>query len=424
MPYSSKGHKSALYKDLAKMVDAALIRQIIQENEEVSQKCIMKKRDSIIKNHINNVFPIKEASDKGKTIYYTKLTPHIHGHEGKITAKDRDNLIEKIIAYYLEIDYFNRFTVYQILEMAIDELTPETALRHRQLFKKYFSTLSNKKICMLTEKDIRDCLAKMISDGIKAKAFNNACSTLNKINDYCIYNHIDSINIRDKVSEYRKCKMVGKKVFKKEYKRDTDLAFSEKETIEIVNYALEHPDALNLAICTLLLTGLRIGELLALESADIDFKQGYICVEKTENTKTYEIEYRCKDDSDRLVWLSDDSEMILRKAVALRESENSDCPFLFLNHNSDDDKLHLRAVDNRLRKIQHELGFTDYAPERSPHDCRRTYASIQYLHGVDIKTIQAQLGHSNPQQTWDYIKDVTDACTRTEKLKKGNILNT
>ena len=149
MPYSSKGHKSALYKDLAKMVDAALIRQIIQENEEVSQKCIMKKRDSIIKNHINNVFPIKEASDKGKTIYYTKLTPHIHGHEGKITAKDRDNLIEKIIAYYLEIDYFNRFTVYQILEMAIDELTPETALRHRQLFKKYFSTLSNKKICML-----------------------------------------------------------------------------------------------------------------------------------------------------------------------------------------------------------------------------------------------------------------------------------
>ena len=62
--------------------------------------------------------------------------------------------------------------------------------------------------------------------------------------------------------------------------------------------------------------------------------------------------------------------------------------------------------------------------ENQPQVYSYIQQSIQYLHGVDIKTIQAQLGHSNPQQTWDYIKDVTDACTRTEKLKKGNILNT
>lgn len=72
--------------------------------------------------------------------------------------------------------------------------------------------------------------------------------------------------------------------------------------------------------------------------------------------------------------------------------------------------------------IQHILKMSDDHDVPSCHDCRRTYASIQYMHGVDIKTIQAQLGHSNPQQTWDYIKDVVDAGTRLRTLSRGSLL--
>ena len=79
-------------------------------------------------------------------------------------------------------------------------------------------------------------------------------------------------------------------------------------------------------------------------------------------------------------------------------------------------------MDNRLRKIQHILNMTDTVQERSLHDCRRTYASIQYLHGVDVKTIQAQLGHSSAQQTWDYIRDIVDSNTRAQRLEQGCIL--
>ncbi len=95
--------------------------------------------------------------------------------------------------------------------------------------------------------------------------------------------------------------------------------------------------------------------------------------------------------------------------------------YLFLNSHSDDGKLHLRALDNRLRKIQEILYFDEDAV-RSPHDYRRTYASIQYLHDVDIKTIQAQLGHSKVTQTWDYVRDVVDLMTRKGKLENGCIL--
>ena len=108
--------------------------------------------------------------------------------------------------------------------------------------------------------------------------------------------------------------------------------------------------------------------------------------------------------------------------MEMREADESDSKFLFLNYLSDDGKLHLRALDNRLRKIQNTLGMTDTVNERSPHDCRRTYASILYLHKVDIKTIQSQLGHSNHKQTWDYIRDIVDTNTRANLLENGCIL--
>ena len=66
--------------------------------------------------------------------------------------------------------------------------------------------------------------------------------------------------------------------------------------------------------------------------------------------------------------------------------------------------------------------MTDSVQKRSPHNCKRTYACIQYLHGVDVKTIQAQLGHSSAQQTWDHIRDIVDSNTRAQRLEQGCIL--
>lgn len=408
---------------LTNLIDYALIRECIINKEAVAHENIMKKREAIIKKHINEVYPIKSISFEGGTLYYTKLQPNIRGHEKKISAKSIDTLYEKIIAYYLDIEYRNKTTVYEILDMAIMDLTPETASRHRQLFNKHFYMLKDIKIAELTENDIRACLQAMIDKGIKSKAFNNATSTLNKINDYCVYNHISTVNIREKVSDFRKYKLVGKKVFLKDDKKDTELSFTEAEALKIIQYAINNPDYINLAIATLITTGLRAGELLALRPEDINLSSGKMNVDKMEKTKTYEIVNRCKDDSDRTVFLNADARLILKKVFEIRECDNTDNEFLFLNDLSDDGKLHLRALDNRLRKIQHTLSFTTYASERSPHDCRRTYASIQYLHDVDIKTIQKQLGHSKVEMTWEYIKDIVDSNTRAEKIEKGCILS-
>lgn len=410
-------------KILRDLIDRTLLKQYINDNEEVSaQEYIMNKKDKILKKHTSSVYPIKQMEKGGRQVFYTKLDPGNRKHSHLIYSANVEDLEDKIIAYYIGIELSAKTTVEDIMELAASELKPETAERHRQLFKKHFSNIAHIKVSYLSETDIRGVLQNMIDKGIKPKAFNNATSTLNKINDYCAYNHIDCINIRDKISEFRKYKLVGKQVFLSESKVDTELAFNEDEAVKIIRYSLENPDYHNLAISVLLTTGLRSGELLALIPEDVDLANRRITADKMEKTKSYRIINRCKDDSDRIVFLNEDAFTVLNVLMDMRGKEETDCPYLFLNSFSDDGKMHLRAMDNRIRKIQHQLNLTGTNGIRSCHDCRRTYASIQYLHGVDIKTIQAQLGHSTPQQTWDYIKDVIDTETRLQTLSKGCIL--
>ena len=74
---------SRFYKDLSTQIDNQLMKRAIIENEEVTRETIMKKRERILKNHIENVFPIKEYVTGGKTYYYTKLNPTDRNHSKK-----------------------------------------------------------------------------------------------------------------------------------------------------------------------------------------------------------------------------------------------------------------------------------------------------------------------------------------------------
>ncbi len=176
---------------------------------------------------------------------------------------------------------------------------------------------------------------------------------------------------------------------------------------------MNNPDDCNLAIALLLTTGLRIGELCALTINDVDLEKHFILINKMERHPTHEI-VSCKDYSDRIVFLNDDATAIMRMVIDGKTGE-------LFNNPRTGERYHVNAISDRLARIQSKkLRFTNKAI-RSPHDCRRTYASLQYIHGVDIMTIQAQLDHKNVQQTWDYIKDIVEANDRLNRLECGNL---
>ena len=384
---------------------------------------IMNRKKQIIEHHINNVCRIYRPGEGGTKFFCTKLTPKDRAHQNKIYSSTQEGLEEKIIAYYLKIEEDNKTTVRDVLLKAVDDKT-KTGKRTIQRFDKRLSSIANVKISSLNEKNIKDVLSDVASSNISSKEFNETITCLNKIADYCRYEHIDVIDIRMIISTFRKVKLSGKHIFKDTTKQSKNLAFTRTEVSRIVRDAINNPSYKGLAVATLILTGLRVGELLALTIDDIYLDDDYLWICKQEDVKTFGMLDYIKENKSREVYLSDEAHMIIDLALNFRVKDDNTSPYLFLNANAKDGKMHLRALDDFMRRhIHHDvLGYGDEREPRSPHDCRRTYASLEYLNGTDIYTLKNQLGHSKITQTEEYIKDIIEASERKNRLKGTGIL--
>lgn len=402
-----------------------LTEECILEDKVQVEGYIMNRKDQIIKNHIDNVFPIKEPGEKGGNSKYwmTKLNPHNRKNDHKIYGKDEEELKVKIIAHYMSIKDESKITVREALLKAVDDTT-ETGLRLRQRFDKHLGCLAKVRLSSLSEKHIREALTQMKEKKLTENEFNQTVSSLNKIADYCAYEHIEVCNIREIIETFRKIKLTGKHDFKMVKKQNSDLAFNRAEASKIIRHALKNPSYKRLAIALLIVTGLRAGEMLGLMLEDIYLKDGYLWIHQKENTKTYELEDYVKENIAREVYLSSEAYIVVKACLEFRSNDPSKSPFLFLNSNSADGKMHLRAIDDCLREEIHKkvLGLDVRRDCRSAHDCRRTYASLEYINGTDIYTLMKQLGHSSIKQTEDYIKDVLDSIERKNRVKGCGLL--
>lgn len=384
-----------------------------------AQVCYIEMRkQQIIKMHIENVFPIKEPGERGgdPKKWFTKLTPKDRNHDGKIRASSREELELKIITHFLESQKTNN--VRNLLEKAVDS-SSDTGTRSLQRFDKRLPSLADLDISEMNKDVIWTALETLVKSKVTQKEFNQSITCLNKIADYCRYENINVCDIRGIVADYRHFKLTGKHNFVCKKKKARDLYFSHEETKKIILHALQNPSAKSLAIAMLITTGLRAGELLALELKDVDLKDDVLSIHQIEDSKTQEIHDYVKENKCREVYLSEDAHKIVEACIKLRKEVNSESPFIFLNSFSEDGKMHLRALDDYMRTFIHEkiLGLDETREARSPHDCRRTYATLEYLNGTDIYDISHQLGHSSIKQTEEYIQEIVDSVLRKNRLK-------
>lgn len=384
---------------------------------------IEKEKERIIAEHISNVYPIKEIKTGGiVTGYYTKLNPSDRNHSGKISAKSVEELHLKIIAKYYDLELHD-YTCKDILLLVVADYYANnqqaTGDTHRQNFYRCFAELENVKISQLSYNHLEIAFDRLIHNGIKAKAFNKAVSTLNKMNDYCEWNNIQCIDIRQSVKKYRSKRLSGRHNFVQDNRESRNLAFTEAEAVAIIKYALAHPSYKSLFAALVITTGCRAGELLCMAYDNITSDHSWFIVREIEDSKTRKIKPYTKNHELREIYLNADARQLLDALLELRSHDPDTSRFLFLNNNADDNKLHLRAADDWIRDIQLILGFDSTKEVRSLHDGRRTYASIQYLHGVSIDVIRRQLGHRTISQTEEYIKEIIDQTSKANELEKG-----
>lgn len=148
-------------------------------------------------------------------------------------------------------------------------------------------------------------------------------------------------------------------------------------------------------------TGLRISEACALRHDDISERDGRIL-----------LRVLGKGDKPRIVPLGDAGSALLRRHLDSAQGRR-DPIWVFPGRGGALTTAAVRKVTRRLRDLV--PGFA----ELSPHVLRHTYATSLLAEGVDIRSLQALLGHESIATTMRYLHPSTDELARSIGRLKG-----
>ena len=152
----------------------------------------------------------------------------------------------------------------------------------------------------------------------------------------------------------------------------------------------------------LLLSGLRVGEALALHREDICNE--YIKVNKTCNLKTLELGSPKTPESNRVVFIQDELKELIKRIKIYESEKNSGIKSIFFFSGADGQPLHYAPYCKFLKKSAQRVGIDKKV---TPHMLRHTHASILLAKGMSIDAISRRLGHSDSKVTKDIYLHVT-----------------
>lgn len=170
-------------------------------------------------------------------------------------------------------------------------------------------------------------------------------------------------------------------------------------------------------------TGLRPGELFALNAEDINLDGGYINVDKTlvyqkyltDDRKEFHLEPPKTKQSYRKVPINSVCRTYLERQVALKNVLSSKRPkqqndYLFVTKFNTplNSQIYSDAIKAVIRQINLVRSFDNQFPIFSGHTFRHTFATRCFEAGVDAKVVQSYLGHASLKMTMDLYTHVTD----------------
>lgn len=194
----------------------------------------------------------------------------------------------------------------------------------------------------------------------------------------------------------------------------TPLVLSKIEQMKLHQYLLKSTDCIQAGILISMHTGIRIGELCALQWQDIDLKEEILHIDKT----IQRIQNPAEENSDiktKVIITSPKSKKSIRDIhipsflVKILYKLKSDSDNFFLT--GDTKFMEPRTLHNHFKKYLYQSGVDDY----NFHTLRHTFATNYIEEGYDIKSLCEILGHSNIKITLElYVHS-------SSELKRTNI---
>lgn len=197
--------------------------------------------------------------------------------------------------------------------------------------------------------------------------------------------------------------------------------YTEKEYKKIIDYILKNISSKSVGILLGIYTGMRIGEICALQFKDIDFEENIINV-----NKTIQRIYNPLDELEpsKIIITPGKTENSLRKIPITNEvadilktiKENDD--FYVLSNSKK--PIEPRTYRKFYNKFMKEVGIEPI----KFHALRHTFASINIENGTDVKTISDILGHSDVSITLKTYTHTSEKAKEKAIEKFNNMFKT
>ena len=228
--------------------------------------------------------------------------------------------------------------------------------------------ISEKNACVMTTDDIRKCLAQYQEEhGVSKATLDNVRRNLSSF-----FRWLEDENYIFK-SPLRRIHKIKTTVSVRDTYADEELEKLRDDCKELRNLAII--DMLNS-------TGMRVGELVNLDIADIDFEERECVV-------------LGKGDKERIVYFDARTKLHLKKYLNTRTDKN---PALFVTIRNPHKRLLAGGVEIMLKKMGEQCEIHHV----HPHKFRRTMATTAIDKGMPIEQVQRLLGHEKIDTTLHY----------------------
>lgn len=350
----------------------------------------------------NNEYKYYDAWGKRKTVYSWKLTPTDRVPAGKrddISLREKIKQIQKDLNSNITPDGGN-FTVLELVEKYISQ---KTGVRHNTRSNYNFvvnvikkEAFGQKRIDKIKVSDAKEWLIKM--QQIDGRGYSSIHTIRGVVRPAFQMAVDDDLLVKNPFEFQLNTVVVNDSVTREAITRQQERDFL--EFVKNDKHFCKYYDG----IYILFKTGLRISEFVGLTKKNLDFENNRIIVDhqlqRTRDMK-YIIEDTKTESGERMVPMTPEVKEAFQRILANRKNPKVEpmvdgySGFLFLDKNGrpmvalhwEKYFQHIREKYNKIYRVQ--------MPEVTPHVCRHTFCSNMAKSGMNPKTLQYIMGHSD-----------------------------
>ena len=347
-------------------------------------------------------YKYQDAWGKRKTVYSWKLTPTDRVPVGKrddISLREKIKQIQKDLNNYIT-PYGGNFTVLELVEKYISQ---KTGVRHNTRSNYNFvvnvikkETFGQKRIDKIKVSDAKEWLIKMQQmDGRGYSSIHTIRGVVRPAFQMAVD---DDLLVKNPFEFQLNTVVVNDSVTREAITRQQERDFL--EFVKNDKHFCKYYDG----IYILFKTGLRISEFVGLTKKNLDFENNRIIVDhqlqRTRDMK-YIIEDTKTESGERMVPMTPEVKEAFQRILASRKNPKVEpmvdgySGFLYLDKNGrpmvalhwEKYFQHIREKYNKIYRVQ--------MPKVTPHVCRHTFCSNMAKSGMNPKTLQYIMGHSD-----------------------------